>query len=57
MINLIDAHSKYNQVPMTIKDKENTSYIMEEDTFYYTIIPFSLKNVGVIFQHLMNGIL
>lgn len=56
LINFIDAYSGYHQIFMARKDKEKTSFIINQSTFIYNIIPFGLKNVGAIFYELINKI-
>ncbi|KAM1356468.1 hypothetical protein ACFX2I_030548 [Malus domestica] len=35
-------------------DKEKTAFVIERGTYYYKVMPFSLKNVGATYQRLVN---
>ena len=35
-------------------DKEKTSFVTSQSLFYYKVMPFGLKNVGAMYQRLMN---
>lgn len=37
-------------------DEENTSFIMEDETYWYKAIPFGLKNGGATYQRFMNKV-
>ncbi|RDX65156.1 hypothetical protein CR513_56209, partial [Mucuna pruriens] len=43
----MDGFSGYNQIKMAPKDMEKTTFITQWGTFYYKVMPFGLKNVGV----------
>lgn len=49
LLSFMDAHFGYNQVIMSRDFKENTSFIIEEGTFCFKIMPFSLQNVRAAF--------
>lgn len=34
----------------------NENLIIDQDTYYYKVMPFDLKNEGVTYQHLVNKI-
>jgi len=38
------------------RDKEKTTLMTDFDNFYYEVMPFGLKNVGVTYQRLMDYI-
>lgn len=52
----LDAMSGYHQTPMDKANEEKASFITEDDTYYYRTMPLGLKNVGEIYQRLMNKI-
>lgn len=52
MLLLLDGFSGYNQIHIA-KNEHKTAFTTSWGTFYYKAIPFSLKNVGAIYQHAM----
>ena len=44
----------YNQLRMDEVDQENTSFISSQGLFCYKVMSFSLKNVGMTYQRLVN---
>ena len=50
----MDAFSGYNQIRMEETDQEKTSFVTSQGLFCYKIMPFKLKNAGVMYQRLMN---
>lgn len=42
----VDAYSWYNQIKMDPHDTEKTTFMTESCNYCYTVMPFSLKNVG-----------
>lgn len=50
----LDAMSEYHT--MHKNDEENTSFIMEDETYWYKAIPFGLKNGGATYQRFMNKV-
>ena len=41
---------------MDPNDQEKTSFVTGQGTYYYQVMPFGLKNVGVTYQRLVNRI-
>ena len=56
MFSFMDGYSGYNQIRMAAKDAEKTAFRTPIGNFYYTIMPFGLKNVGVMYQRTMTAI-
>ena len=56
MVSFLDAFSGYHQIPMHPSDAEKTSFITPHGLYYYNVMPFSLKNVGAIYQRLVTKI-
>ena len=55
MFSFMDGFSGYNQIRMSTKDAEKTAFRTPIDNFYYTVMPFSLKNAGVTYQRTMTA--
>ena len=56
MFSFMDGFSGYNQIRMAPKDVEKTAFRTPIGNFYYTVMPFGLKNVGVTYQCTMTAI-
>ena len=56
MFSFMDGFSKYNQIRIVPKDVEKTAFRTPIGNFYYTIMPFGLKNIGTTYQHTMIAI-
>lgn len=56
LLTLMDAYSGYNQISRFSPDREKTSFITDKGTYYYDVMPFGLKNDGVIYQRLVTRI-
>jgi len=57
MFSFMDGYSGYNQIYMAAKDAEKTAFKTPIGNFYYTVMPFSLKNTGATYQCTMTAIL
>ena len=51
-----DGFSGYNQIRMTPKDAEKTAFRTPMGNFYYTMMPFGLKNASATYQRAMTAI-
>ena len=56
MFLFMDGYSRYNQIRMFAEDAEKTAFRTPIENFYYTIMPFSLKNAGATYQQTMTAI-
>ena len=56
MFSFMDGYNGYNQIRMAAKDVEKTAFRTLIRNFYYTVMPFSLKNAGAIYQRTMTAI-
>ena len=56
MFSFMDGFSGYNQIHMSTKDAEKTAFHTLIDNFYYTVMPFSLKNTGATYQRTMTAV-
>ena len=52
MYSFMDGFSGYNKIMMVVIDKLKTSFTTEWGIYYYTVIPFGLKNVGATYQRM-----
>ncbi|GKA97874.1 reverse transcriptase domain-containing protein [Tanacetum coccineum] len=50
----LDAYKVYHQIQMAKEDKEKTTFITSQGIFYYTKMPFGLRNVGATYQCLVD---
>nr|GEX38966.1 hypothetical protein [Tanacetum cinerariifolium] len=48
----LDAYKGYHQIQMFEKDEEKTAFYTDQGTFYYTKMPFGLKNARATYQRL-----
>jgi hypothetical protein len=53
-MSMTDSFSRYNQIAMNEQDKEKISFTTTWSTLFYDKMPFSLMNVGAMFQHAMD---
>lgn len=54
LLSFMDAFLKYNQILMHPEVREKTTFIFEKGTYCYKVMLFGLKNVGAIYQRLVN---
>ena len=50
MLSFMNGFSGYNQILMALEDMEKTSFIIEQGTYCYRVMPFGLKNVEATYQ-------
>lgn len=41
---------------MVEEDRQKISFITKQGTYYYNVMPFELKNVGSMFQRIINKV-
>ena len=56
MFPFMNGYSGYNQIRMAAKDVEKTAFKTLIGNFYYTVMPFGLKNAGATYQRSMIAI-
>ena len=56
MFSFMDGFSGYNQIRMSPKDAMKTAFRTPIGNFYYTLMPFWLKNAGATYQRAMTAI-
>ena len=49
----MDGFSGYNQIKMSPKDMEKTTFVTQWGTFCYKVVPLGLKNAGATYQWAM----
>jgi hypothetical protein len=54
MLSFMDGFSCYNQIFMSPKDAEKTAFRTPIRNFYYTVMPFGLKNARATYQRTMT---
>ncbi|XP_028051582.1 uncharacterized protein LOC114256179 [Camellia sinensis] len=52
----MDGFSGYNQIKMAEEDAEKTVFRTSLKNFFYTVMPFGLKNAGATYQRTMTAI-
>ena len=50
IFSFMDGYNGYNQIRMAAKDVEKTAFRTSIGNFYYTVMPFGLKNAGATYQ-------
>ncbi|RDX62391.1 hypothetical protein CR513_59287, partial [Mucuna pruriens] len=48
LLSFMDAYSGCNQIRMHLQDEEKTAFIIDDAAFCYRVMPFGLKNVGLL---------
>ncbi|GMH03833.1 hypothetical protein Nepgr_005672 [Nepenthes gracilis] len=54
LLSFMDAYSRYNQIRMDPEDEEHTSFMTDQWTYCYKMMPFGLKNAGATYRRLVN---
>ena len=55
MFSFMDGFSGYNQIRMSPRDAEKTAFRTPIGNFYYTVMPFGLKNARATYQRTMTA--
>ena len=53
-MSFLDAFQGYHQIALAPKDQEKTSFITLEGNYYYTMMPFGLKNARATYQRMVT---
>ena len=56
MFSFMDGYNGYNQICMAAKDAKKTTFRTLIGNFYYTVMPFGLKNLEATYQQTMIAI-
>ena len=54
LLSFMDAFLGYNHIRMDPSDQEKTSFMTEQGTYCYQVMPFGLKNAWATYQRLVN---
>lgn len=54
MLSYMNTYNSYNHISIHSSDLEKKSFITNQGTYCYKVMPFGLKNVGATYQHLVN---
>lgn len=49
-ISFLDAFQNYRQIALATKVQEKTSFISPDANCHYTVMPFGLKNMGLLLR-------
>lgn len=55
-LSFMEAYFEYNQIPVHLCDAKNTAFISPMGNYYYTVMPFGLKNTEETYQRLVNKV-
>jgi hypothetical protein len=47
-LSFLDAYCGYNQIRLKVQDKDKTAFITPHGVYYFTTMPFGLKNAGAL---------
>lgn len=53
-LSLLDAYLGYHQVRIAPKDKVKTFFYGGDETYFYVMMPFGIKNVGATYQKMVT---
>ena len=57
LMSFMDGFSGYNQIKMAHRDMTKTTFTIEWEIYFYTIMPFWLKNEGATYQRMATALL
>ena len=50
LLPFMDAYLGYNQIRIHLRYEEKTSFITDQGTYYYKVMPFTFKNARANYQ-------
>ena len=53
-MSFLDAFQGYYQIPLALDNQQKTTFVTPIENYYYTIMPFGLKNAGSTYQRMMT---
>ena len=57
LMSFMDSFSRYNQILMALEDMTKTTFVTKWRIYYYTVMPFGLKNAGTTYQRMATALL
>lgn len=51
----LDAFAGYNQIKLVVEDQLHTLFVTYFGTYYYSVMPFGLKNTGATYQGMVTA--
>jgi len=46
LFSFLDAYSRYNHIQMYLPEQDKTTFMKNEENYYYKVMLFGLKNAG-----------
>lgn len=56
LLYFLDAYKDYHQIPLAEHDRDKVSFITSNETFFYVVMPFGLKNAEATYERLMDKV-
>ena len=53
-LSFLDAFQGYHYIPMSVSDKEKTTFITPRGAYCYKVMPFRLKNAEATYQRMVT---
>ena len=53
-MSFLDAFQGYHQILLAISDQEKAAFLTPTGNYHYRVMPFSLKNVGSMYQRMVT---
>ena len=53
-MSFLDAFQGYHQILLAISDQEKAAFLIPTGNYHYRVMPFSLKNVGSMYQRMVT---
>jgi len=52
-MSFLDTFQGYHQIPLALDDQERTAFVTPVGNYHYKVMPFGLKNAGVMYQRMI----
>ena len=53
-MSFLDAFQGYHQIQLALDDQKKTTFVTPVGNYHYKVMPFGLKNAGLIYQRMMT---